>query len=102
MQDAYHPTETTRLADVVLPAAQWGEKEWTSTNSERMVTRSPEDVGPARRGPARLADPLRGSPGTWGSPTRSTTTARSQVWDEFIRLTARPAVRHGRDHERAG
>src|SRR5262249_9700952 len=27
VQDAYHPTETTRLADVVLPAAQWGEKE---------------------------------------------------------------------------
>src|SRR5262249_25458043 len=23
VQDAYHPTETTRLADVVLPAAQW-------------------------------------------------------------------------------
>src|SRR5262249_7773317 len=42
VQDAYHPTETTRLADVVLPAAQWGEKEWTSTNSERMVSHSPK------------------------------------------------------------
>ncbi len=42
VQDAYHPTETTRLADVVLPAAQWGEKEWTSTNSERMVSFSPK------------------------------------------------------------
>src|SRR5262249_4582660 len=26
VQDAYHPTETTRFADVVLPAAQWPEK----------------------------------------------------------------------------
>jgi ferredoxin-nitrate reductase len=42
VQDAYHPTETTRLADVLLPAAQWGEKEWISTNSERMVSFSPK------------------------------------------------------------
>src|SRR5581483_1777497 len=41
VQDAYHPTETSQLADVILPAAQWGEKEWTSTNSERMVSYSP-------------------------------------------------------------
>src|SRR5207302_9648514 len=27
VQDAYHPTETSQFADVVLPAAQWGEKE---------------------------------------------------------------------------
>src|SRR5262249_13101284 len=38
ISDAYHPTETSRLADVVLPAAQWGEKEWTSTSSERLVS----------------------------------------------------------------
>src|SRR5438552_14700198 len=37
VQDAYHPTETSRLADVILPVAQWGEKEWTSTKSERMT-----------------------------------------------------------------
>jgi assimilatory nitrate reductase catalytic subunit len=33
------PTETTRLADVVLPAAGWGEKEGTVTNSERCISR---------------------------------------------------------------
>ncbi|HTW52760.1 MAG TPA: molybdopterin-dependent oxidoreductase [Stellaceae bacterium] len=33
------PTDTTRLADVVLPAAGWGEKEGTVTNSERCVSR---------------------------------------------------------------
>src|SRR5262249_41805469 len=42
VQDAYHPTETSQFADVLLPAAQWGEKEWTSTNSERMVAHSPQ------------------------------------------------------------
>ena len=33
------PTETTRLADVVLPAAGWGEKDGTVTNSERCISR---------------------------------------------------------------
>jgi ferredoxin-nitrate reductase len=36
-QDAYHPTETSSLAHVVLPAAQWPEKSGTMTNSERRV-----------------------------------------------------------------
>lgn len=38
VQDAYHPTATSQLAHVVLPAAQWGEKEGVMTNSERRVT----------------------------------------------------------------
>ena len=46
VQDAYHPTETSRFADVVLPAAQWGEKEWTSTNSERTIGYSPRLFAP--------------------------------------------------------
>ena len=33
------PTDTTRLADVVLPAAGWSEKEGTVTNSERCISR---------------------------------------------------------------
>lgn len=37
VQDAY-PTETTLLADLVLPAAQWGEKAGAMTNSERRVS----------------------------------------------------------------
>ena len=36
VQDAYHPTETTRLADILLPAAQWSEKGGTSTSSDSM------------------------------------------------------------------
>jgi ferredoxin-nitrate reductase len=37
-QDAYYPTETAAFAHLLLPAAQWGEKTGTMTNSERMVT----------------------------------------------------------------
>ncbi len=33
------PTETTRLANIVLPAAGWSEKDGTVTNSERCISR---------------------------------------------------------------
>jgi anaerobic selenocysteine-containing dehydrogenase len=39
VQDCFHPTPTTELADLVLPAAIWGEKEGTYTNSERRVSK---------------------------------------------------------------
>lgn len=95
VQDAYHPTETTRLADVVLPAAQWGEKEWTSTNSERMVSYSPRLFAtPGDALPdwqiltrfARLLGYSRGFPYT----------TAAEVWDEYIGLTA------GRPCDQAG
>jgi anaerobic selenocysteine-containing dehydrogenase len=38
VNDIYHPTETTQLADVVLPAAQWAERDGTLTNSERCIS----------------------------------------------------------------
>ncbi len=41
VQDAYHPTGTTQLAHVLLPAAQWSEKEGVMTNSERRITYMP-------------------------------------------------------------
>jgi assimilatory nitrate reductase catalytic subunit len=37
VQDMYHTTETARMADLVLPAAGWGEKEGTIINSERRI-----------------------------------------------------------------
>ena len=46
VQDAYHPTATSRLAHVLLPAAQWSEKEGVMTNSERRVTYMPQLVDP--------------------------------------------------------
>ncbi len=39
VQDGFHPTPTTEVADLVLPAAIWGEKEGTFTNSERRVSK---------------------------------------------------------------
>lgn len=38
VNDIYHPTETTQVADIVLPAAQWAERDGTFTNSERCIT----------------------------------------------------------------
>jgi len=37
VQDMYHTTETAQMADLVLPAAGWGEKEGTFINSERRI-----------------------------------------------------------------
>jgi ferredoxin-nitrate reductase len=86
VQDAYHPTETTLQADVLLPAAQWGEKEWTSTSSERLVSYSP-----------KLFDPPGAALPDWqilcrfaracGLPGFDFASA-AEVWDEFRRLTA--------------
>ena len=46
VQDGYHPTPTTELAHLVLPAAIWGEKEGTYTNSERRVSKVNRAVAP--------------------------------------------------------
>jgi ferredoxin-nitrate reductase len=85
VQDAYHPTETTQQADVLLPAAQWGEKEWTSTSSERLVSHSP-----------RLFEPPEEALPDWqilckfaracGLPGFDFGSA-AEVWDEFVGLT---------------
>jgi anaerobic selenocysteine-containing dehydrogenase len=45
-QDAFHPTETTRLAHVLLPGALWAEAEGTFVNSERRVTLLQQAVPP--------------------------------------------------------
>jgi len=45
VQDGF-ATPTTAMADVVLPAAIWGEKEGTFTNSERRVSRVRRAVAP--------------------------------------------------------
>jgi anaerobic selenocysteine-containing dehydrogenase len=46
VQDGFHPTPTTQLADLVLPAAIWGEKEGTYTNSERRASKVNRAVDP--------------------------------------------------------
>jgi assimilatory nitrate reductase catalytic subunit len=47
VQEAFHNTDTTQYADVLLPATTWGEKEGTVTNSERRITH----ITPAVRAP---------------------------------------------------
>jgi ferredoxin-nitrate reductase len=86
VSDAYHPTESTRIADVVFPAASWGEKECTTTNSERMVSRSskmwdpPGEAIPDWQILCRFAQPM-------GFTVAFTYASGSQVWDEYVRLT---------------
>jgi assimilatory nitrate reductase catalytic subunit len=46
VQDGFHPTPTSEIADLVLPAAIWGEKEGTYTNSERRVSKVNKAVDP--------------------------------------------------------
>jgi assimilatory nitrate reductase catalytic subunit len=46
VQDGFHPTPTSELAHLVLPAAIWGEKEGTYTNSERRVSKVNAAVNP--------------------------------------------------------
>ncbi|MEJ1098227.1 MULTISPECIES: molybdopterin-dependent oxidoreductase [unclassified Pseudoxanthomonas] len=71
VQEAFRNTDTVPYADVLLPAATWGEKEGTVTNSERRISRvrqavpAPGQARPdwwianevARRIEARLAPP---------------------------------------------
>ncbi|MCB2041252.1 MAG: molybdopterin-dependent oxidoreductase, partial [Rhodoferax sp.] len=38
-QEAFAGTATCAYADLLLPAASWGEKEGTVTNSERRISR---------------------------------------------------------------
>jgi len=46
VQDAYHPTETSRYADILLPGAVWAEAEGTMVNSERNITLMQQAVPP--------------------------------------------------------
>ena len=46
VQDGFHPTPTSDLAHIVLPAAIWGEKDGTYTNGERRVSRVRRAVNP--------------------------------------------------------
>jgi ferredoxin-nitrate reductase len=86
VQDCYHPTETTNTAHVLLPAAQFSEKEGTSTNSERMVSFSEQIVDPPG-----VAWPdwkiIAGVGARMGFPGFDFAGAGA-VWDEFRQLTA--------------
>ena len=87
VQDAFR-TETAELADVVLPAATWGESDGTATNMERTISR----VRAATETPSKVRQDLdiiaavgsRLYPGLIDRPAL----APSAVFDEFTALTA--------------
>jgi ferredoxin-nitrate reductase len=86
VNDAYHPTETTRLANVVFPVASWGEKESTSTNSERMVSRSQKMWdAPGEALPDWKV--LCGVASRMGFADSFSYGGSSEVWDELVRVT---------------
>jgi nitrate reductase NapA len=84
--DAFHPTETTQFADVVLPAALWTEKEGVFSQSERRYHLVPKLVDPP--GEARsdleilvdLADRL-------GYGDLITARTPREVWEEWRKLS---------------
>ncbi len=101
VQEAYATTETCRYADLLLPAAGWGEKEGSVTNSERRVShvrRAVPAPGEARADWAIVCDfarrleqhlrPGRSSLFAFASPTA--------LFDEYKALTA------GRDLDLSG
>lgn len=99
VQDVYHPTETTRFADVVFPVANWAEKEGTTTNSERMVSFSEQLLDPpgVARPDWQIIAMLAQSLGVSGFDFVS----RDAVWDEFRQLTTgRPCDMTGISAER--
>jgi len=99
-QDAYYPTETAAFAHLLLPAAQWGEKTGTMTNSERTVTlcsafRSPP--GEARADWEIFAEVGR----RLGFAEQFAFATSAEVYHEFVQLTqGQPCDMSGISHER--
>jgi ferredoxin-nitrate reductase len=99
VQDAY-PTETTRLADLVLPAAGWGEKTGTMTNSERRVSLVRKVVEPP--GEARADwEIFAGAARKMGFGESFGWSDSSEVYEEYKELTRdTPVDVTGLSHER--
>lgn len=95
VQDAYHPTETTRFAHVILPAAVHFEQEGTFCNSERRVTLMEQCVAPP--GDAR-ADWwwVQQVARRMGFEKGLSHATAADVFDEFARTTA------GRPNDQSG
>jgi len=87
VQDAYHPTETTRFADVLLPAAQWPEKSGVMTSSERRITYLPK-LADAPGEALPDAAILTRFAGEMGWKEMFAYESASQIFDEFASLTA--------------
>jgi ferredoxin-nitrate reductase len=100
VQDAYHPTETTRFADVLLPAAQWPEKDGVMTNSERRLTHLPRLVAPPGEA-LPDAEILTRVAAALGFKASFAYESAAEIFDEFAALTAgRPCDYSGLSHSR--
>ena len=99
-QDAFYPTETAAYAHVLLPAAQWGEKTGTMTNSERRVTLCQAFIPPL--GEARPDWEIFAEVGRrLGFADKFTFTNSAEVYAEFVQLTrGRLCDQTGISHER--
>ncbi|RHW20942.1 nitrate reductase [Pseudomonas jilinensis] len=101
VQEAFATTETCAYADLLLPAASWGEKEGTVTNSERRVSHvRPAVPAPGEARPdwaivcdlaQRLEKQLRP-----GQPSLFAFANPAELFDEYKGLTA------GRDLDYSG
>ncbi|CAN7559006.1 molybdopterin-dependent oxidoreductase [Pseudomonas sp. LjRoot71] len=94
VQEAFFTTETCHYADLLLPAASWGEKEGSVTNSERRITHVRRAVpAPAEARPdwaittdfaRRLEQLLRP-----GLPSLFAFDSASALFEEYKHLTAK-------------
>ncbi|MEH6564439.1 MAG: molybdopterin-dependent oxidoreductase [Halopseudomonas sp.] len=101
VQEAFFTTETCRYADLLLPAASWGEKEGTVTNSERRISHvRPAIPAPGEARPdwaivcdfaRRLEKQLRP-----GRPSLFAFSSPAAIFDEYKLLTV------GRDLDYSG
>ena len=86
VSDMIADTDTTRLADVLLPATGWGEKDGTVTNSERRISRQRAflpAIGTARDDWRILADVA----GRMGFGEAFGWKSAAEVFDEYARLS---------------
>ena len=87
VQDAYHPTETTAFADVLLPAAQWPEKDGVMTSSERRLTYLPKLVEPPGEA-LPDAEIFTRFAAEMGWKDSFPTASAAEIFDEFVAITA--------------
>ncbi len=66
VQEAFTSSETCQYADLLLPAASWGEKEGTVTNSERRISTCARPFPPSVR-PGRTGASSAISPAAWSN-----------------------------------
>ena len=98
--DAYHPTATTELADIVLPAAMWTEKEGMFSQSERRYHYVPKVVDPPGEARADLAI-LTDFAERLGFGDLITARDAESVWDEWRELARDSYYNfHGMTYER--